>query len=254
VSEFRKGMALRWYKLNQSTGATEFHFSDIYQGINQFKNVSLQNRLAIFRDIVSFLTETINPAIFVQSADNEFLQEVSSQYTLPNFPSPLSMDRPRNFCFVILLCRIMDYIENTRSGTEQAIVCCDQGILQSGYYLRFPMKPGLIHDNTVYFFDSKEQRGIQLADFAAFVLNRQQLLFKKKKLNSLEKTFLLIVEPLAPLFKNVEPREIMIQYDSFFHVPYAIMRMFRGTGRPVIVSDLREGVLLTSGVKFKDKE
>jgi hypothetical protein len=45
---------------------------------------------------------------------------------------------------------------------------------------------------------------IQLADFAAFALNRWQLLRVKEKLNEIDKTLLEILSPVAECFTNIE--------------------------------------------------
>lgn len=56
----------------------------------------------------------------------------------------------------------------------------------------------------VSFADSKAVPPLQLADFAAFSMNRMQLLRVKKSLSALDKQMLAILSPLAPCFQNIE--------------------------------------------------
>lgn len=49
---------------------------------------------------------------------------------------------------------------------------------------------------------------IQLADFAAFVMNRWQLLRVKDSLSDLDKTLLEIISPIAANFVNIDSATI----------------------------------------------
>ena len=53
---------------------------------------------------------------------------------------------------------------------------------------------------TVLFASSRLVHPIQLADFAAFIMNRWQLLRVKQRLSDLDKTFLEIISPVAECF------------------------------------------------------
>ena len=219
------GMRIATDMLKQVTEATEFHFSDIYQAQGQFKGVPLHTRLSILRAMTSVFSDIIKPAIFVQSMDSETLKHVARQVQLPQLPSPLSLTSTRNFAFLGILARVCEYVAQTRSGDEEAVIFCDQGILKPGYALHIPWWPGTIHQNSVYFVDSNGVPGIQLADFAAFVLNRHQLLAQKQSLNSLDKTFLWTVEPIGQFFLNIDIKSIEIEYDSTWHLPYALQHL-----------------------------
>ena len=56
----------------------------------------------------------------------------------------------------------------------------------------------------ILFASSRSVHAIQLADFAAFVLNRWQLLRVKAKLSNLDKTLLQVLSPVAESFINID--------------------------------------------------
>lgn len=60
----------------------------------------------------------------------------------------------------------------------------------------------------VLFASSRLVHPVQLADFAAFVLNRWQLLRVKAELTDLDRTLLEILSPVTKCFVNTETVEI----------------------------------------------
>src|SRR6266850_4038538 len=130
--------------------------------------------------------------------DVETLSAVVKQVELPSLPVPLNLKEPRVWSLVVLLIKACDHIRNVRHGAQQAIVFCDQGLLKSGCGIHLPICPDVINNNIIYFVDSKIETGIQLADFAAFVLNRHQQILQKKEPTDLEKSFLYATESVMP--------------------------------------------------------
>jgi hypothetical protein len=63
-------------------------------------------------------------------------------------------------------------------------------------------------DGLICFARSSSILPLQLADFAAFALNRTQLLIGKEKLSPLDKTLLKILSPIAWNYQNIEKRVI----------------------------------------------
>lgn len=58
-------------------------------------------------------------------------------------------------------------------------------------------------DGLICFARSDSILPLQLADFAAFCLNRTQLLIGKEQLSELDSSLLRIIEPLAWNFQNI---------------------------------------------------
>jgi hypothetical protein len=66
----------------------------------------------------------------------------------------------------------------------------------------------LFHEGEVYFASSNTIQPLQLADFAAFSLNRSQVLTAKKDLKWADIMFLEAVQSFAHLYDGVELRSV----------------------------------------------
>lgn len=238
--------------LKQGVRATEYHFKDIYHGRGQFEGVPLQARLNIIRTMVTVIVEFIKPAIFVQSIDSQTLTAVAQQIALPKLPSPFSLTSSQSFAFFGVLTHVCEYISQVRSSGEEAVFFCDEGIVRSGIALHIPAWPGIIHRDLVYFVDSGRQVGIQLADYAAFILNRHQYLAQKQTLSSLDKTFLMITEPVGQFFQNIDVNSIKIEYDTRWHAAHIMHEKLRGVDKNVLIIDERTGDVFMVGPDATD--
>lgn len=79
----------------------------------------------------------------------------------------------------------------------RARVFVDEGYKKNGLALRLPFWESVFSDSLICFAKSSSVLPIQLADFAAFCLNRTQLLLGKPELNELDKELLRILTPVA---------------------------------------------------------
>jgi len=71
------------HALKEATGATEFHFTDIYEGRKEFKGVDLQVRLALFEFMASTCSRYQFPFI-VQTFDPETLADIRARSGNPD--------------------------------------------------------------------------------------------------------------------------------------------------------------------------
>jgi hypothetical protein len=110
-----------------------------------------------------------------------------------------------------LLIWIKRYIEESRaSHNVLARVFVDEGFKKAGVGLRIPSWGTVFADGAVFFASSSSIQPIQLADFAAFSLNRTQLLRGKQRLTSLDKRFLEMMSPIVWNFQNIEKRIVAL--------------------------------------------
>jgi len=80
----------------------------------------------------------------------------------------------------------------------------DEGRLSSGEAIVLPNLAPTFVAGAVLFASSRLVHPIQLADLAAFVMNRWQLLRVKDSLTQLDKTLLEIIAPIADTFVNID--------------------------------------------------
>jgi hypothetical protein len=204
--------------LSVSTGAREFHFTDVFQGKGEFSGVSIQQRLDIFRTFAEAVA-ALQPSIFVQSIDDATLKAVLSTVNMPSLPVPLTPQTPQGFAMIGLLIRASEHIRRTRSGAQLAVALCDHGILKSGTGVHLPFWPDVIYKNTIYFIDSTIEVGIQIADFAAFLLNRHQQILQRGTPTDFEKSFLNATVSVLTFFRNVEAQTVRGPLNPKYHKP-----------------------------------
>lgn len=80
----------------------------------------------------------------------------------------------------------------------------DEGRLANGRVIVLPGLAPTFVAGAVLFASSRFVHPIQVADFAAFVMNRWQLLRVKDNLSDLDKTLLEIVSPVGESFINID--------------------------------------------------
>jgi len=110
--------------------------------------------------------------------------------------------------------RIKWYLEKEYVGGSQARVFVDEGFKKNGVAIRMPRLAGQFVDGLVCFARSDTILPIQLADFAAFALNRQQILLSKPKLSELDRELLAMLTPMAWNYQNIQQIQLPLRFDD----------------------------------------
>jgi hypothetical protein len=190
-------------ELKKETGGDEFHFAEIYMGRRQFKGMSLQIRLAIFR-FMAYIFGAYRFPVFVQTLDPNSLEDMRRQVPLPDQFGPFNLNKHEDLALLFLLWRMKWYLENSCSVDQRlARVFVDEGYKKHRVAISIPRLETVFADGLVSFARSDSIVPLQLADFAAFCLNRTQLLIGKSELSQLDEQFLRIIEPLSWNFQNI---------------------------------------------------
>ena len=184
-------------------GVSEFHFADIYAGRKAFKNVDLQIRLSLFR-FMAYIFDHYRFPVFVQTLDPDGLREIKSKGHWPEQFGPLKLSRHDDFALLLLLLRVRDYLMKLSFPNTSARVFVDEGRFRNGVAFGVSKFAPLFRDGLICFADSKSVLPLQLADFAAFVLNKWQLLLAKPALTNLDKELITILSPVGERFQNIE--------------------------------------------------
>jgi hypothetical protein len=183
----------------------EFHFTDIWAGKGEYKKLDLHQRLAIFRTM-SEIFVTCQLKVFVQTFDPDDAAVLRKQADwLPKNLDPLKFSDHEDLALFFLLSRVHNYLKEVDAT---ACVVVDEGRLKSGSAIIWQSLAPPFHAGGILFASSRLVPLIQLADFAAYVLNRVQLLRVKKTLSELDKTLLRIVSPTTKCFINISSVEI----------------------------------------------
>lgn len=204
------------HQLKDTTGATEFHFTDIYSGCNDFKGVDLQVRLGIF-EFMAYIFSRYQFPIIVQTFDSETLVDVRkrSGNQLPERIPPFDLTQIEDASLFFLLIRLKWFLEKTPEYPNlKGRVFIDEGYKKNGIAIKIPTFETAFNDGLVCFGKSSDIMPIQLADFAAFALNRTQLIGGRKKRNSLDQSLLQIFSQISFNFVNIEQKIVSLEQVS----------------------------------------
>ena len=205
-------------ELGKTVGATEFHFTDIYMRRREFRDVPLPTRLGVFQFMAHIFT-TYRFPVFVQTLDPDSLKEIRGRANFPKRLGPFNLQKHEDLALFFLLLRVKWHLEQTYSGSDTlARVFVDEGFKKSGVAISIPPLKTVFADGLICFARSDSILPLQLADFAAFCLNRTQLLMGKKQLSELDISLLRIIQPLAWNYQNIP----VVPLDDWFpnHGPH----------------------------------
>lgn len=180
----------------------EFHFTDIWAGKREFQMLDLQQRLVIFR-FMSYIFTTYRFQVLVQTFDPEYASDVQRRADWPESLGPLKFSDHEDLALIFALLRVRMHLQAIE-GNATACVMVDEGRLASGRAIVIPGLAPTFVAGAVLFASSRLVHSIQLADFAAFVMNRWQLLRVKESLSNLDKTLLEVLSPVAECFINID--------------------------------------------------
>jgi len=175
--------------LTEITGASEFHFADIFGGRREFKSVAPAKRIGVFKFMAWVFNRHRFP-IHVQTFDPESEAFIEAKRTLGNHRvGRLDLSNHEHFALYFLLYLTHGYFRKNHPRML-ARVFVDEGIYSHGQGFKVPGFNPEFKDDLLCFSNSKFVMPIQLADFAAFCLNRQQLLLGKSELSDADWQFL----------------------------------------------------------------
>jgi hypothetical protein len=181
----------------------EFHFTDIWAGKGEYGKLDLEQRLGIFR-FMAHIFSTYRFEVLVQTFDPNGAAAVQQAVTLPETFGPLRLSDHEDLALAFALLRVRTHLQSLAGGAATACVIVDEGRLSSGKSIVLPGLAPTFVGGAVLFESSRVVHGIQLADFAAFAMNRWQLLRVKESLKDLDKTLLEIVAPVGESYLNLD--------------------------------------------------
>jgi hypothetical protein len=210
IAEVMQQMPHALSELRKSVGADEFHFTEIYSGKKQFKDVDLQVRLGLF-EFMAYIFSAYRFPVIVQTFDPETLADVwaRSRGQLPDSIPPFNFTKCEDLALFFLLLRLKWYMKGTETyPNKEARVFIDEGYKKNGIAIRIPTFDDAFADGQICFAKSSSIYPIQLADFAAFSLNRVQLLGGREHRSPLDARLLEILSPVAFNYVNIEQKII----------------------------------------------
>lgn len=217
--------------LLEDLGINEFHFTEIYSPPKRspFCNISIDERLVIFQMFADFfsiyelpiLIQTLDPTTHteliegwrrsvnvIQGIDSESGRLVINPFDrFPRVAGCFDLQQHGDAALWLLLMRVHSHLVDQQSSVPgRALVVIDEGKRQPGQVVQLGMLEDVFVDGQLHFASSSMTPLLQLADFAAFYLNRSQLSLRKETRNGFEIELLRILSPIATQFLNATHR------------------------------------------------
>jgi len=216
IAEVMQQMHQALDELRQLVGADEFHFTEIYSGKKQFKNIALQVRLGLF-EFMAYIFSSYRFPVIVQTFDPETLADVRSRSgnQMPDSLPPFDFTKCEDLALFFLLLRLKWYMKETETYSKtKARVFIDEGFKNNGIAIRIPTFDDAFADGQICFAKSSSIYPIQLADFAAFSLNRVQLIGGRDQRSSLDKRLLEILSSMTFNYVNIEKKIALVDQEG----------------------------------------
>lgn len=159
---------------------SEFHFTEIYSGKKNFKNIDSNIRLKIFADFVE-LYNKIKPYVIVTSVGIGTLKNSGfSEAYINTKENGFDFNNPGDYALYMLLIIINEYFaENYKEGGINTKVIIDEGRKKENTIQ--PLNELLGVCKQMVYKSSADECGLQFIDFIAFSINRIQNNFSKKR-------------------------------------------------------------------------
>ena len=176
--------------IKKDFGADELHFTDIYSGRGVWKNIDVEERIKMF-DLMTELVSGFNLPILYQSFSEEFRNDHKNYWdSLEKHKIlPWNFKKVEHISFLLLVFRTKQILSDMRLSNnfsdEVFQVYSDEGIAKDGAELKLPFDFKAYLKESVIFKSSENSVGIQIADFAAFLISKSQRILMNKSAGNL---------------------------------------------------------------------
>lgn len=120
---------------------------------------------------------------------------------------------------MFLIIRVKRFLRKNDWGlTEKSYLIVDEGLRKAGKSLRIQHLTDNFIDSKIYFESSHNIFPIQLADYAAFAINRSQWIMGKKEKKNLDVTLLEIFEDAN--FNAINLEKLFVNFKKFYPEGY----------------------------------
>ena len=164
--------------LRQHVGATEFHFAELLSG--KGLRSAPDTRLQPFQLMAGIFKIQQYPVI-VQTISPDNVEEHKDILSALRKVGPFDLGNPTDLAFLILLWRVGRFIEaHAAEFSRPPLIFADEGRFRAGRAVVLRPLLDFAAHHAVFFRASTEMMFLQLADFAAFSVNRSQWLLAKQ--------------------------------------------------------------------------
>lgn len=177
ASEVQEGMEIFLNAVRGEFGVNELHFTEIYSKKGLWKDVSAEERAKV----IGIMSEMINAfdLPIVHQSVSDFTRTDHPKIARPFQTVEWNTEDISHFGFLVLCSEVSVHLRELRDYSSKDFnlpfpLFADEGILKAGRSRALPNWGDVIDGPEVRFRNSADIAGLQLADFAAFIINRTQ--------------------------------------------------------------------------------
>lgn len=188
--------------LNKRFCTREFHFTEIYNRRNRFKNIDIDETIEIITTFINILVH-YNAKIIVQTVDADtFGKHPELKRVLEDLLDAINCSKDDKMKGLIITTLMADM----RLGNDRVKdIYVDEGLRKAGSSISLPVTP--VRTKRINFVSSTENSLMQLADFAAWMLSRVKQILNKMQTREISE----IDEEMLELFGYLK--------DSYINLP-----------------------------------
>lgn len=210
--------------LEKLCGGREFHMTDIYRGHKTFKGVSPEQRLGAI-EFLAHIFYMYRYPILVQTLDDIEARKFSDQIIDTKFGS-LDLRNTGELALWMILHLIQDHLNDlTTIVNPPAYIVIDEGKWKSDRSISvhgMTSDPTAFAGEKIYSISSHGFPCLQLADFAAYCINRQQWLMASEKKNDFDIAFLQIISKAQ--LNTINIPDLTVDLDLWVPSDYDFLR------------------------------
>lgn len=195
-------------------GASEFHFSDIYQGKKEFEGIDKEKRFFLFEKFSDIFKNERFP-IRMQTFSEEDYDRVKINKSKSFNQDGFGLNSYNDFALYHLLLLVNTFVkENIKKYPPPYEIIIDEGKKKAGetQFISSIFKKDELFQNKLFYKSSKDTPLLQLADFVAFSLNRCKLLLQNNRKGEDDWWFLKVCENAD--FQSNLKREMITTNDN----------------------------------------
>lgn len=193
--------------LKEEFNASEFHFTDIYSGKNEFKNITLEKRMGIFKAFAEIFRQMKYPMLIQTFTSDDILRNrfliEGKNIKIDNF----RLSDTGDFALFFLLFRIKKYLVETKVSLPVEIII-DEGRQKKNTTQKCDLLKGYLYNDVLSYRSSSSDHLLQLIDYAAFFMNKVRWIQTNDKKTDLDYELLRIAERADFNILNVVKQKI----------------------------------------------
>jgi Protein of unknown function (DUF3800) len=149
-------------------GVTEFHAAEIVNAprSSPWQTVSLATRYDALRKLIAILKDTVSVVFHCFVSGEQYNAELKHKASVSGI-QPLETEKALRHVFFN---NLIPFLQTT--GQKTAIVVDSSKELSSAIRIQRAAEPPSFYEGGVIYVDSRHEPGVQLADIAAYIMNR----------------------------------------------------------------------------------